>query len=810
MSEELIVFLNFNFELKQVHIKSVSGEVMAEVPRHLVNWREYLAALAASGQPDDPGLEPLSEIYLKHQPDEVLFQDIFAFQTELRDSLDILIREKIWPEESWRRLLRETEGVPVTLEAEGAGDLCLEDREFFKFKFVYLPETYRLRLLLLLREMMLDDRIFQLGREADGRFFLHPPGPALPVRGDVSDLSLSEAATVRLPAVLAAEAAEKLPALLQRMVKERLPEALARKLAEEFPKALGLEVAARLPEALNEAVEAALPEALAAKIEAKLPVALAVKVETRLPYALAAMVDKKLPEALAAEVAAQFPAALAREIKAKYPEALAKAVAAQLPEVLAAEVGHRLPAALEPVVEAAFPEALAAKLAAEYPKVLAEKLNEDLPVILETRLAEELPLLLEERVAEKYPETLAKAVADCLPETLAREVAEHLPQALAPQIEAKLPEALARAVAERLPEALAQEMADQLPERLAAEVAARLPATLQAALEAEKPEAMAALENDRSAALVRAVAVALPGALEQAVEEQLPERLAAEVDEHLPKALEQAVAERLPEALAQAVEEKLPEALTLAMEEKLPEVLESARETLTAIGLPVLESARAGEAGPDGESPIAAPAFPAFEETRAGQDEADTPEAEECDLPLTEEAGPGDLEKGFMLEAGADDGPPAVLEAAEADEEEWEDEPLLLTEIVADDIGFEPGGMDSTPGGVKGKGGWTPAMELLEKEEEEDKEEDEAPILNLEPLEAPEPAAIAAKYQDDKAPDQPENLEAPGAFEPPEELELRRPGPGKKTLEHRLATLEHRFRRGPAPDDTEDDKGSTD
>ena len=304
MAEELIVFLNFHFELKTVSIKSVSGEMLTEVPRYLINWREYLTALAESGQAPDPGLEPLSEIYLKHLPDEVLFQDLISFQAELRESLGRLVNEKVWPEEAWRRLLRETEGVPVTLEAEGTGNLSLEDRGSLKFKFVYLPETYRLRLLLLLRELMLDGRLSSLGRKNDGRFFFLPPVPIHPdlAAEDVPDLSLSEAAAVRLPAVLAAEAAEKLPVLLQSMVREKLPETLAQKLAEEFPRALKRELEARLPEALAEAVEARLPEQLEAKVEAKLPIALAVKVETRLPYALAAMVDKKLSEALAVEV----------------------------------------------------------------------------------------------------------------------------------------------------------------------------------------------------------------------------------------------------------------------------------------------------------------------------------------------------------------------------------------------------------------------------------------------------------------------------------------------------------------------------
>jgi uncharacterized membrane protein YheB (UPF0754 family) len=799
MSEELIVFLNFDFNLKMVSIKSVNGETLSEVPRHLINWRDYLTALTDSGQTADSLLEPLSEIYLKHLPDEVLFQDLLAFQAELRENLGRLVSERVWPEETWRHLLRETEGIPVTLEVEGNGDFSPEGRESLNFKLVYLPETYRLRLLLLLRELMVDGRLFNLGREDDGRFFFKSSEPVQPnlVTEDIPALSLSEAAAVRLPAVLAAEAAEKLPMLLQNMVKEKLPEVMEQKLAEEFPLAMKRELETRLPEALAEAVEARLPEQLASKIEAKLPIALAVKVETRLPYALAAMVDKKLPEALAAEVAGQLPAALAREVKARYPEALAKAVAAQLPETLAAEVAHRLPMALEPAVESAFPEALAAKVAAAYPEVLAEKLAEDLPTLLERRVAEELPALLRERVAEKYPETLATAVADCLPEALSREVALKLPEVLAPQVETRLPEALAQAVSERLPEALAEEVAERLPERLASDVAARLPEALQAALAEEKPEAMAALEKDRNLALIRAVTAALPEALERAVLHHLPERLEEEVDRRWPEALERAVAGRLPEALARAVEEKLPETLALAIEAKLPEVLESARETVAAAGLSEPWSAHAPKSPRIDETEIeAAGAEKAASKTRDDKAEemVDTAASEgaDYDRSLREERLGGNDEEsvenfgeeGRAIEANAgleEDGAVDLMapegnggygEGGDDDEE-----PILLTEVVNDNSDFDPAALekDSTQTRGEDNGEAKTTEDLAEDEEEVIDEEDEAPILDLENLE-----------------------EAPEETNKPDDaLGLRRPGSGKKNLEHRLATLDHWFRREP-------------
>jgi hypothetical protein len=418
-------------------------------------------------------------------------------------------------------------------------------------------------------------------------------------------------------------------------------------------------------------------------------------------------------------------------------------------------------------------------------------------------VAEELPALLQERVAEKYPETLATAVADCLPEALAREVALKLPEALAPQLEARLPEALAQAVSERLPEALAEEVAERLPERLASEVAARLPEALQAALAEEKPEAMAALEKDRDIALIRAVTAALPEALERAVLHHLPERLEEEVDRRLPETLERAVAGHLPEALARAVEEKLPETLALAIEAKLPEALESARETVAAVGLPEPWSAHASKSDriDEAEHETAGDekaAIKTLDEKTEGTGDSVATEGAGYDRSLREEGLGGEAgeaaenssEEGRAIEtevsAGPEEGRAIDLMTPEGNGEygevgENDEEPILLTEVVTDNSDFSPAalGNDSTQtrAADNGEAGTTGG---LAEDEEEVTEEDEAPILDL------------------------ENLVGEGALEKTnttdEALSLRRPGPGKKNLEHRLATLDHWFRREPASD----------
>jgi hypothetical protein len=316
----------------------------------------------------------------------------------------------------------------------------------------------------------------------------------------------------------------------------------------------------------------------------------------------------------------------------------------------------------------------------------------------------------------------------------------------------------------------------------------------------EKPEAMAALEKDRNLALIRAVTAALPEALERAVLHHLPERLEEEVDRRLPEALERAVVGLLPEALARAVEEKLPETLALAIEAKLPEVLESARETVAAVGLSgpwsahAPKSARIDEAEFDAdndekaalkiqdekaEEAVAASEGAEYDkslmEERFGDNTEESAEHFSEEGQAIETEASADLEEDGAVDLMAPEGKGRYVEGGENDEE-----PILLTEVVTDNSDFYPAALekDSTQTQVVDNGGAGTTNGLTEDEEKVADEEDEAPILDLENL-VREEALVETNTPDDA-------------------LSLRRPGSGKKNLEHRLATLDHWFRREPA------------
>ncbi|MDR2827460.1 MAG: hypothetical protein LBV77_05520 [Candidatus Adiutrix intracellularis] len=799
MAKELIVFLNFKFEVSRVSIKSLNEDNLVEVPRFIINWRDYLTALSTLAINCGSDTDPRYEEYLKYRPDETLFQKLVTFQAELRALLSGVVRTGVLPDESWRRILNETNGLPMFVESLGGGELSPGRSGEVKFKYVDAAGDYNLHLLILVRSLILSGRLFDLAQDEEDCFYLREPRPEVAKRfvaepGLVQTLTMDVAE--KLPATLAIEAAEKLPGALEALIREKLPEALALKVEAEFPVALNRELEDRLPEYLNAAVEERIPEILAAKVETKLPIALAVNVETRLPYALASAVDERLPEALGREVAERLPRALAAEVKQKLPDALTKAVQTRLPEAMEQEIAARLPEAMGPALRDRFPIALSEKIEAEFPAALAERLAETLPELLEDRIAVELPVLLNARVAEKIPEALAAAVADRFSEALAREVSAKLPEALALQVEDRLPEALDRAVAERLPEALAEEMARKLPETLESEVRARLPELLNAALEAEKPGALAALEEDRAVIMAAAVETALPAALAEAVGSRLTEALDSEVARHLPEALEDTllveVAARLPEALARAVEERLPEALARAVEERLPEAsagelevrspevlsltVETAREIQSVATIAEGSGSAAKLGAPPPASSDSDPSFVA----EAKEEDYENNKIVQLVTLISEdahgdEAGVDGVLKNVMAPGQADT---VAVTVANYDD----DEPLLLTELISV---VEPSRLDNNSDDDSDE----PTMDLL------------LPVKLDSNLVCATPAAVVGPTSGGL-----ENLNnEPGPqleLETDEPLVLRRSSSGKSTrlapLECRLATFEQRHKRFPA------------
>ncbi|UQZ88165.1 hypothetical protein C4J81_02625 [Deltaproteobacteria bacterium Smac51] len=526
MARELIAFLNFEFRQNLVNIKSVSGETLTEVPRFVINWRDYQAVLASLGLKHDVQDRPLFRRYLSYLSGEDLYKDLVSFQEDLRHILAEVIHTGSVPAAVWKRIFKDTNGLPMFIEPDGEGDWTPESAAEMSFHYDFSADTYRLFVLAMVRGLILNRRIFSLTIDKRGKFDL-PENfePAV------------ESGPEREAAAPALSEAEKRSAL-KMAVAEELPLALSKAVAEKLPVAL----AAAVADKLAPAVEEKLPAALSGKVEEKLPAALNAAVIEKLPGALAESAAEKLPVVMEALVKEQLPEALSAAVDEKLGEALSDAVTLNLPEALNRAVADRLPAALSEAVEMALPDALA--------EAAAHRVSDE---DVSRAMMAEPSQALAAAVAAELPGALSAAVEAALPEALDARVAELLPEALKTAVDDRLTAELPMAVTERLPEELARAVEAGLPEKLSLAVEAQLPDSLKAAIEDKAPAALAL-----------------------AVSEKLPEEMALAISAHLPDKLAESVAEHLPGELAKAVEAGLPEKLAAAVQSALPEALEAA------------------------------------------------------------------------------------------------------------------------------------------------------------------------------------------------------------------------------------------
>ncbi|MDR1922203.1 MAG: hypothetical protein LBS31_10760 [Candidatus Adiutrix sp.] len=208
MAKELIAFLNFKFEQKMVQIKSVSGDSVAQVSRFVINWREYQDVLEAMGLKASLEDRPLFQRYISHKPDEDFFKDLVAFQAELKSLLARVAQERTMPASFWKRVFRDTNGLPMIVEPDSDGDLSPKKLAAMRFNYVFSADSYRLFILAEVRGLIINKRIFDLTLSAEG-FFDLPDFEPTP-RGKPA-AALSPAEKPEAPPVAAAE---NLPAAL--------------------------------------------------------------------------------------------------------------------------------------------------------------------------------------------------------------------------------------------------------------------------------------------------------------------------------------------------------------------------------------------------------------------------------------------------------------------------------------------------------------------------------------------------------------------------------------------------------------------
>jgi hypothetical protein len=181
MSEELVVFLNFTFENKQVTTKILddSGLKASSASRFLLNWRAYLKALEGIGVYADSDRRPLSHRYLSPQSTEELYQSLVAFQNELRGLLKGIVTNKKVPREAWKRIFRESDGLPASVSLPEGFEEAITELNVgpLRLSLNYDSPTYRATIMATLRDLIVSGRVFDICVDAGGRFSLGDAKP---------------------------------------------------------------------------------------------------------------------------------------------------------------------------------------------------------------------------------------------------------------------------------------------------------------------------------------------------------------------------------------------------------------------------------------------------------------------------------------------------------------------------------------------------------------------------------------------------------------------------------------------------------
>jgi hypothetical protein len=175
MVEELIAFLNFNFELELKAAKLVENDAVTTVARWGLNWREYLQRLTGVGvDVDDVNRVPLNR-YKNLQSGPEFYQDLLNFQDNLRLSLADAFKSQKLPYAFVDSVFRQTNGLPAYYEPVALhSDLSPENIANLQIARRYETPTYGLFIQAILRDLIIHKKIFHLS-EADGVFFLATP-----------------------------------------------------------------------------------------------------------------------------------------------------------------------------------------------------------------------------------------------------------------------------------------------------------------------------------------------------------------------------------------------------------------------------------------------------------------------------------------------------------------------------------------------------------------------------------------------------------------------------------------------------------
>ncbi|MDR1110549.1 MAG: hypothetical protein LBP92_07630 [Deltaproteobacteria bacterium] len=174
MSHELTAFLNFEFEKKQTTTKVFDNDVVSVAKRWQLNWREYESYLAGLGI--DSGIESRPSLirYGNPQPDVKVLDDLISFQSSLRGTMAGIVKSRKIPPSVYNRFFNEADGVLAYLQVPATltSDITPENIASLNLSYSYDTHTYRVFMSAVIRGMIVDKTIFDLGMDDEGRFHM--------------------------------------------------------------------------------------------------------------------------------------------------------------------------------------------------------------------------------------------------------------------------------------------------------------------------------------------------------------------------------------------------------------------------------------------------------------------------------------------------------------------------------------------------------------------------------------------------------------------------------------------------------------
>jgi hypothetical protein len=176
MSNELITFLNFVFEKKTTNTKIAQDEGVTYASRWILNWRDYVKLLEDLGIDASADNRPSLLRYGYPQRDSNTIDDLIAFQKKLRSDLKEMVLSQRLVYSFCKRIFNETNGINVylTLPETFEADLTPKNIDSLILPRNYETSTYRIFIMAILREMIVDKTLFQLKIDDDDNFFYAP------------------------------------------------------------------------------------------------------------------------------------------------------------------------------------------------------------------------------------------------------------------------------------------------------------------------------------------------------------------------------------------------------------------------------------------------------------------------------------------------------------------------------------------------------------------------------------------------------------------------------------------------------------